>query len=224
MQDRIIQSEKIRNNIAHILQTASGDKLDITYQIYDLILADQGNEPQTLAYFIKCSEEMESSSEEHVEKHFSEEEKYQFTVAYGKMIDGSLEALLRENYTEDEFYARLWNFIENTPILSEKKKKVFALYYIWVDVRVPYFQLKPGLRMSNETFQQYCKSLDPLIREARFILFAPTDQKTERASRLLSLIERLENENEKAVLMVQILNMSDKSRLRVPGRGIVERG
>ena len=103
-----------------------------------------------------------------------------------------------------------WDFIENGTILSEKKEKAFALYYIWIDVRIPYFELPPGLKMENEVYQDMLDKLKPMIRKARFILFTPTDQKTERASRILKVLDELEDESEKAVLMAQVLGMIDR--------------
>ena len=50
-----------------------------------------------------------------------------------------------------------------------------------------------------------------MLKKARFILLTPTDQKTQRASRLVKLLDELSDEKEKAVLMAQILEMRAKS-------------
>ena len=64
--------------------------------------------------------------------------------------------------------------------------------------------------MENEVYQDMLDKLKPMIRKARFILFTPTDQKTERASRILKVLDELGDESEKAVLMAQVLGMIDR--------------
>ena len=63
-------------------------------------------------FFIETSEDLDSSEEQRIEKVFSEEEKYQYARDYGKIIDGTLEALLKKHYEKEKFYHELWKFIE----------------------------------------------------------------------------------------------------------------
>ena len=65
--------------------------------------------------------------------------------------------------------------------------------------------------MSNEDFIDISKNLTEEIKRIRFILNTPTDQKTERASRLVNMIENLVSQEEKTVLMAHILRLNDKS-------------
>ena len=164
-----------------------------------------------MALFFEISEEIESNNKKHAEKVFSEEEKYQLTLTYGKMIDGALEALLRRGLSKADFYGELWSFINESKMLSDKKLKAFTLYYLWIDVRLPYFELEDGIKMSNEDFIDISKNLTEEIKRIRFILNTPTDQKTERASRLVNMIENLVSQEEKTVLMAHILRLNDKS-------------
>lgn len=221
MQQRESESQNIKENIDNILQKVSGDRADIAYIIYEQIVKCPGAEPEILKYFYEYSGDVHREKEELAEEVYTAADKYQLSAAYGKMIDGALEALLRRNLPCHEFYAELWDFIENGTILSEKKEKAFALYYIWIDVRIPYFELPPGLKMENEVYQDMLDKLKPMIRKARFILFTPTDQKTERASRILKVLDELEDESEKAVLMAQVLGMIDRrgiAALEMPRR------
>lgn len=176
-----------------------------------MIVQCSGHEAEAFAFLCEYSEDIESSKEHRIEKVFSEEDKYQFTSQYGKMLDGFLEALLRENLPCIDFYKKLWEFISKDSLLVEKKQKAFALYYIWIDVRIPYYQLQEGIKMSNEDYQAYNRDLGETIKKARFILFAPTDQKTERASRLVDLLDTLDDKREKAVLMSHILRMNNRN-------------
>ncbi|HIW41121.1 MAG TPA: hypothetical protein H9743_03125 [Candidatus Mediterraneibacter vanvlietii] len=203
--------ETIKQSIIEILKNYSGSKEDIAYLIYNNAIINSGNEPLAMALFFEISEEIESNNKKHAEKVFSEEEKYQLTLTYGKMIDGALEALLRRGLSKADFYGELWSFINESKMLSDKKLKAFTLYYLWIDVRLPYFELEDGIKMSNEDFIDISKNLTEEIKRIRFILNTPTDQKTERASRLVNMIENLVSQEEKTVLMAHILRLNDKS-------------
>lgn len=208
---RLEKKEQVKQNIMEVLEKFSGDKLDLSYMIYKEIASVREEGASLLKYFFEESEMVESSEERNAERIFSEEEKSKYKELYRKIIDGALEALLVKNLSDDEFYKELWKFIDETSILADEKLKSFALYYLWIDVRIPYFKLEPGIRMANEEYVTICKKIIEQIKRVRFVLNVTTEQRTERASRLVSMLDRLEDDREKAVLMSQILRMNDRS-------------
>ena len=129
MQQRESESQNIKENIDNILQKVSGDRADIAYIIYEQIVKCPGAEPEILKYFYEYSGDVHREKEELAEEVYTAADKYQLSAAYGKMIDGALEALLRRNLPCHEFYAELWDFIENGTILSEKKESFLARQY-----------------------------------------------------------------------------------------------
>lgn len=196
--------EKSKRDIFELLKTASGEKIDICYEVYSKITSCPGNEPELLCFFMEQSEQIDSNEEQSVEVIFSEEEKHQYISRYGKIIDGILEILIGKDLKEDIFYQELWNSI-NTNIFDSPKLRAFAVYFIWIDMRMPYFKLEPGIKMSGDEYREIRKSIVRDIQRARFIMSIPMDQKTERASRLVHMLDLVEDENKKAVLMTQIL-------------------
>lgn len=210
-QKQFTEKDRIQLLITELLQTSSGDQTDLAYAVYELIEQSEHFKPELFMFFIETSEDLDTSEEKRIEKIFSEEEKYQYARDYGKIIDGTLEALLKKHYEKEKFYQELWNFIEENPLLDTKKLKAFALFYIWVDIRLPYYVLDDGIKMSDDDYQDICQKLSEDIKKARFILHVPTEQKTERASRIVKLLESLQDDKEKAVLMAHILKLSDHS-------------
>lgn len=210
-QKQFTEKDRIQLLITELLQTSSGDQTDLAYAVYELIEQSEHFKPELFMFFIETSEDLDTSEEKRIEKIFSEEEKYQYARDYGKIIDGTLEALLKKQYEKEKFYQELWNFIEENPLLDTKKLKAFALFYIWVDIRLPYYVLDDGIKMSDDDYQDICQKLSEDIKKARFILHVPTEQKTERASRIVKLLESLQDDKEKAVLMAHILKLSDHS-------------
>lgn len=202
--------EHAKQEILNILKTAAGELLDIAYYIYELIASVPGKEPQLLRFVFEESEQIESSEEQHLQKVFTEEEKYSYKNTYGKIVDGTLEVLLKKGLSKEQFYEELWKGIDANPLLENTKEKAFVFFYIWIDDKVPYFELEPGMRMSNDDYAKITEDIFEKIIKARFILSVPTEQKTECASRLVQMLGELKNEREKTVLMAQILDLNDQ--------------
>lgn len=53
--------------------------------------------------------------------------------------------------TPGNFYGELWKkAIAKSSILEQQKERIYALYRIWIDGRIPYIQPEDGLKMTNE--------------------------------------------------------------------------
>lgn len=215
--------ETIKMEIDDIIQKSAGTRIDAACKIYNVVASASGHEAEALQYFYEHSEEGTFGEQNPTDAIFDVSEQFQLVSSYGKMIDGALEALLRQNMPCKEFYAKLWEYIAKDTILSGAKEKAFALFYIWIDVRIPYFELEPGLKMSNEVYQEVSGKLRALIKKARFILYAPVEQKTERASRILKLVDGVQDEKERAVLTAWVLAMNERKIEAAPEREQKER-
>lgn len=199
--------EKCKENIGYILQNLGGKRENIAFRVYEEIVSTPGHEAQALKFFCEYPFMAVNPGKKEVEEIFEPGDKSYYIYAYGKLIDGALEALLQKNMNCEKFYAELWDFIENSPILTEKKQKAFALYFIWIDARIPYYELEPGIKMENDKFKSMTDKLQEILVKARFILFTPTEQRTERASRLLKLLEETDRDEEKAVVLAHIMGI-----------------
>ena len=106
----------------------------------------------------------------------------------GNLIDSLIELYIKRNVEETVFYTSLWKNIMTSGLFLQEEEKIFALYYIIMDKRIPYFHLDPAslYSLSNERFQQIRNENMTSIQKIRFILKAHFSQKTERASVLLA--------------------------------------
>lgn len=198
--------EDARNGILKLFETAGGDLLDVAYYIYQEIVSVPGREPELVRFVFEELERRDSDGKEPVEGVFSKEEKDAYIDTYGKVVDGILEALLKKGVDKESFYSDLWKGIQDNPILEGEKEKAFAFYFIWIDMRVPYFELEPGIEMDNDEYAGILEEMSQEIKRARFILYAPMKQKTEQASRLIRMLDALGDERKKAVFFTQILS------------------
>ena len=126
---------------------------------------------------------------------------------YGKIVDGILEKILLQRKTPDEFYEELWKSINSEIFFDTEQSRIFALYYVWIDARIPYYKLQDGLSIDKETYIETAKKISEKVRHARFILCCGLKQWTQVTSLLCELLDETENETEKAVLLASILQL-----------------
>lgn len=214
--------EEVKSAIIDTLKTLEGERIDVCYRVYELITSIEGKAPELLRFFYENSEMLDSSEAVRAESVISDEERRTLEEDYGKLINSTLEAIIRKKLTVDEFYRTLWKTIDENPIFEDEKTKAFAVYFIWIDARVPYYQLEPGMKMSNDDFFEIIRKKLDDIKKIRFILTAPMEQRTERASILLKLLNDCNDEKEKTVLMAQILAINSRFNQLDTEKGIEE--
>lgn len=113
--------------------------------------------------------------------------------------------MVQQNIPEDRFYQNLWYKICDTTLLLEQSAQIAFLARLWLDLRVPYYQIDEGCTMENEEFSSIRKKISPLLKKAYFILAIPFRQRTQRASLLISLADEIENEREKVVFWANVI-------------------
>jgi len=169
---------------------------------------DKGNALREFLEYSASETDMEIAE---IPEYFTHEEIQMFTRNCGQMLRGILRKIIAEKLPKQEFYTKLWEkvIIENG-ILSEEKEKIFALYFIWKDDRIPYFDVSSGLKMSNEEFNNIRECKEELLKKASFVLSTNFSQKTQRSSVLLEIIDECENDKERAVILAHSLDVAEK--------------
>ena len=192
------------------LECVKGEKYDITAEIFRMIKEEK--EPDSaLQYFLMNANGIESSEEKEAEIFFTVTEINEYEKKFGKLVEGIIDKLISQKLEEDEFYSQIWNRIERPDSEFEtEKEKVFALYKIWMNRKVPYFKLSDGMKMQNEKYKNIATEKMMQVKKASFIVNSEFEQRTEKSSLLLELIEQCESEEEKVVMLALILTMSEK--------------
>ena len=198
----IIFLSKVRNKTRN-------DKLNICASVYKKLTQDPSVSVELLKFFYEHADRIASSEQEVAEVIISEETSKVLHEQYAGVVDALFEQILSKNLPVDQFYSKIWEMISGSPSFEDDNAKAFALYYIWIDVRIPYFQLENGLIMSDAEFRELSESLLSSIQKARFIMRTTMyKQRTSRASALLNLLDNFSNEREKAVLMAHIISFT----------------
>ncbi len=87
------------------------------------------------------------------------------------------------------------------------------MYYIWMDNRIPYFELPETLRVGREEYGQIVDKLLKKEQQARFILASDFKQWSEVSYLLLELLDEVEDKKEKAVLLSYIFQLREEMLL-----------
>lgn len=200
------QKETFIDEITTFMSKVSGEKIDIAAHVY-FMLAKEQEAGKKLRYFLVNADEIGSSEEEAVEQYFLPKQVGELREKCEDLVKGLLGKLIKENMDEEEFYDALWERgIKNNSLLEKEDEKIYALYCIWMDRRIPYFKLGTGIKMSNEQFREITIKNKAQIKKAVFIINSDFSQKTERCSLLNEILDANESESEKSVILAQILD------------------
>lgn len=200
---------KIDAFLSEVCDQTKNDRLNICACIYRMLIEQPDDAPEALRYFFENSERIESANSRTADGNISESTGKELKKQYAELVDALFEQQLSKNLPISVFYQKIWEVISVSPCFDDENARIFALYYIWIDARIPYFQLDDGISMSNKEFQEYSEQMLTDIQKARFILRSKFfEQRTSRASVLLGLIESQKSDKEKAVLLSHILSFA----------------
>lgn len=210
MEQERLEIEEIKAKIYGAFSTCSQIDVNFAMQILELVL-DQDNEIQSklIQYVCELWSTVKSSEEIDVPEKISKVKYERMKSLYGEAVDATLLAYTRKGLLEDwdreQFYKHLWEFISTNIMWSSMEEKAFALYYIAIDPRTPYYNVGTGLKMSGDDYSKIQDEIFEAIREFRYIIALELPQRTEEASLILNLINRMKTEEQKTVLLSRII-------------------
>lgn len=173
--------------------------------MYKQILAEKDS-VQAFRYFLQNADDIVSSEEQEIPQRYTATEIQKLKSRCAPCVSGILDSALGRNSSEDDFYRLLWDSISNhNPLLTEEDDVIYAIYMIWQDGRLPYFQLDEGLKMTNERFMEITRKNKALIKKANFIIRSSMEQRTEVSALLLNILSECETEEDQVVVLAQIL-------------------
>lgn len=198
-------------DVKKLLCSYRGELIDCCLYFYNSV-KEESYEQQVECFQVLCEEYGSVKSNETVilESAISKNELDILTDQYGEYVDQVLNSLLKKSYSERyssrQFYHNLWAAFINGGIITLEKEYAFAIYYVIIDRKIPYFVLEQGLQMDNQMFENYMIENRDVIAKLRFILNHSFTQKTEEASLIVRELTKLETFEEQVIAMVAILS------------------
>lgn len=199
-----------KEQILELLKTLKGKKVNICGKVYEVLKQGKNQGAQLFQFFCENAEGITSSEESEAPSLFTDGEILDYRKSYGKIVDGILEKILIEKPKKEDFYAILWQNITLEEIFKDEKAQIFALYYVWLDSRIPYFELSETIHIEREEYREIIEKLLVKEQKARFILSSDFEQWAEVSYLLLELLDEVSDKKEKAVLLSCILQTREK--------------
>ena len=201
---------KIKEELDKLLLKKYEYDLDMIREVYSLIKRLHGD-AEEVKYFLERADVIGTSvnrdDKDAVRKMALYYDRYQ------ALVHGITEHLANDNPEETEFYRRLWKFVEDSEFVQQDDEaRLYVWFLVWREQKIPYFQMKEGISMSDEEFRKLSDSLTAATAKAEYLLRFPFNQKTQRCSQLVDLLDDCESQKEKCVLMVHILMLEDEVR------------
>lgn len=142
---------------------------------------------------------------------------------YGNYVDQKIEELIEDNLEEHEFYEKLATFIVSDSMLQDGTAGAIAIFDCVIDKRFPYHRVdvSKALTMDHERYLEIIKTIgDDKLEQLDSALNYDFNQKTERASVVLSLIGARENYEERVVMMSRVLAHFEREIMKMQMKGI----
>ena len=188
-----------------------GDAFDICSDIYTYI-SESSEEERVHLFSLACREYGVIDSDGTLSvpiSSVSNTRRDELKASYGKVIDALLDSSIRVamnvKMDEDTFYKQLWENIVCNSLFSTEEERLFALYYIMIDKKIPYFTITNGLAMENKRYQSLMEDYESIIQKIKFILAVKFDQRTQEASNLLDILLAFDDYDVQVMLLSRIV-------------------
>lgn len=190
--------------------TCAEEGINLALQMIELILEqDTQIQSKLVQYVCELWATVKSSGEIQPPQKINKVDYDKMKSLYGETVNAALVAYtnkgLIEGWNREQFYEQYWKFILTNAMWSSNEEKAFALYYTAIDIRTPYYNVGAGKKMSADVYSQIQEEIFEEIREFRFVLALDFKQRTEEASLVLNILNRMDTEDKKVVLLSRII-------------------
>ena len=123
------------------------------------------------------------------------------------VVNNVISNLVERKVTEDDFYINLLNRLLDHGFLQNELRQAIFLQCVWLDNRIPYYQLGEGRHIgNNEEFKRIYKEIEPSLNKGRYIINAKLQYKTQRASLLMEIADSLDTDEQRMVFWASIID------------------
>ena len=142
---------------------------------------------------------------------------------YGSYVDQKLEKIIAAGPEEKEFYEKLSEFFFSDEMLQDSKAGTIAIFDCVIDKRLPYHKVntEKAIFMEQDHFIELIKRIgDDALESIESALSYDFEQKTERASVVLNLIESRDDLEERVIMLTRVFQHFEKQMLMMHQREI----
>jgi hypothetical protein len=195
--------------IIELLEKEDKNIIEICEDAYSIL--DDANMPDLIGFFV---EKIYPDLNKKMGEISNEKMKYiqEASQKYGELLNNIILVLVRKRCTVSEFYMEIWNNFAKLPLLNEQESKGIILLLLCLTPCIPYYAPKNLMSLKEEEYAKYRDQVLGLIIKSKSVIFQPLEQRSERASALLELLDQCASMEEKVVLMSYILAIIEQLR------------
>lgn len=155
--------------------------------------------------------------------HFNlSDEHYKRFLDVSRTSERIIQNLLNTNVTEKIFYEKLWNKFNDQDLFPSSEDKYALLLSLWLDVRIPYYQLGESCSMEDDEYEKTMRLLTPELKKAKFIIHSGLQQKTQRTSLLMALADTIPDIRKKTVFWSVVITFISEREAQLQSDHISE--
>ena len=202
------------------LEKCDGKVVDVLYEIYTIFEElDYNEQLQAFQFFcenrkiIKSDGTIKTQKTYFTDKQIETSTNRSIKIDINNKIKSIIDEALLNNYSPDQFYRNLWEYITTNKAFKTKRDKVIALFFVMENELIPYKNIGIGREMDDDTFDNIINHLaDKTFEKIDYIFNMEFNQKTQTCSLLLETLLSLNKKDEQIVLLSVLL---DKTAERV---------
>lgn len=188
---------------------------------YQMLKASKPEERSAmLADFFKGVRRSESHDSMKLPVVITKNEEANLMGRYGSYVDQKLEKLIAEGLEEKEFYEKLSEFFFSDEMLQDGAGTIAILDCV-IDKRFPYHKIntEKAISMDQKHFIELIKRIgDDTLETIESALAYEFEQKTEKASVVLDLIESRDDLEERVIMLTRVFQYFEKQMLMIHQR------
>lgn len=194
-----------KDALLECIRTHDDTAWNVCTAVWEFILSQKPEEGKIYFFIFLSQIFIEDLDVENEDIFFSSDTLSQIGEDIDRLVNRIIVNLVRQRLSEESFYEHLWNKISDDTLIPDQKAQVAFLICLWIDPRIPYYQVGDGCSMENAEFTRIRNEVWPVIKKADFILSIPFAQRTQRASLIMELADKLKDERERAVFWACVI-------------------
>lgn len=186
---------------------------DICKACMALLIENADNAQEGFQYFLNQVQMPRYNSDEIPEGFFNIEENEiddPTQMRIREMESQIVKELIFQDVSEKVFYGEIWKRMSDPLLVSDSYQKSYFLLRMWLDSRVPYYQLGLGVNMSNEAYKKCVQQVNSSYKKMLFAMNAGYPQKTQKASILMKIAEEIPSQEQRIVFWALTLGRLER--------------
>ncbi len=191
------------------LQTVDGRILEVCTEFYFNYLKDEKDKGIAFSLFRHLiAKDIFSDCSYCLENKELSDEDYAKCRKNNGLVEKAVDSLIEKGVTEDEFYSQIWTSVYDNIVFNSDEDKIGILFCLVTNPKIPYFQMKkPIVTAEEKDLEKIVEKYYHEAQKGQFIMNMDYENKLETSVHLISLLDTIEDNDGKSVVLVGALNV-----------------